>query len=45
MDSVLAGRERTWPAFAQQHYRNLHVYFRWVDAEGERLKIFNAGGY
>src|SRR5215469_4119183 len=29
-------RERTSPAFAQQHYRNLHVFFRWIEAEGER---------
>jgi len=33
---LLAERERTSPAFAQQHYRNLHVYFRWIEAEGER---------
>jgi site-specific recombinase XerD len=35
---LLAERERTSPAFAQQHYRNLHVYFRWIEAEGERLQ-------
>src|ERR1700722_6463282 len=29
-------RERTSPASAQKHYRNLHVYFRWIEAEGER---------
>lgn len=33
---LLAERERTSPAFSQQHYRNLHVYFRWIEAEGER---------
>jgi site-specific recombinase XerD len=33
---LLAERERTPSAFAQQHYRNLHVYFRWVEAEEER---------
>jgi integrase/recombinase XerD len=34
---LVAERERTSPAFAQQHYRNLHVYFRWIEREGERL--------
>jgi site-specific recombinase XerD len=34
---LVAERERTSPAFAQQHYRNLHVYFRWIEAEGKRL--------
>lgn len=34
---LVAERERTSPAFGQQHYRNLNVYFRWVEAEGERL--------
>ena len=33
---LLAERERTSSAFAQQHYRNLHIYFRWVEAEEER---------
>jgi site-specific recombinase XerD len=33
---LVAERERTSPAFAQQHCRNLPVYFRWIDAEGER---------
>ena len=31
---LLAECERTSPASAQQHYRNLHVYFQWIDAEG-----------
>jgi site-specific recombinase XerD len=35
---LLAERERTSPAFAQQQYRNLHVYFRWIETEGERLE-------
>jgi len=34
--SLLAECERTSPAFAWQHYRNLHVYFRWVEAKEER---------
>jgi len=33
---LLFERERTSAAFAQKHYRNLHVYFRWIEAEGER---------
>jgi site-specific recombinase XerD len=33
---LVSERERTSAAYAQQHYRNLHVYFRWIKAEGER---------
>jgi site-specific recombinase XerD len=33
---LVAERERTSAAFAQQHYRNLHVYFRWIEREGEQ---------
>jgi len=33
---LVSERERTSPAFAQQHYRNLHVYFNWIESEGER---------
>lgn len=33
---LLAERERTSAASAQKHYRNLHVYFGWIAAEGER---------
>jgi site-specific recombinase XerD len=33
---LVSERERTSAAFAQQHYRNLHVYFRWIEREGER---------
>ena len=29
-------RERTSAASAQKHYRNLHIYFRWIKDEGER---------
>ncbi len=28
-------RERTSPATAQRHYRNLHVWYAWLEAEGE----------
>jgi site-specific recombinase XerD len=31
---LVSWRERTSPTFGQQHYRNLHVYFRWIEAEG-----------
>jgi len=30
-----AERERASPATAQRHYRNLHVWFAWLEAEGE----------
>lgn len=30
-----AERERTSPATAQRHYRNLHVWFNWLEREGE----------
>jgi len=33
---LVAERERASAAYAQKHYRNLHVYFRWIEAEGER---------
>jgi site-specific recombinase XerD len=33
---LVSERERTSAAFSQQHYRNLHVYFRWIESEGER---------
>lgn len=33
---LVAERERTSPASAQKLYRSLHVYFRWIEAEGER---------
>ena len=33
---LLSEREQTSAASAQKHYRNLHVYFRWIEAEGER---------
>jgi site-specific recombinase XerD len=36
---LVAERERTSPAFAQQHYRNLHVYFNWIEREGERQAL------
>lgn len=29
-------RERTSPASAQKLYRSLHVFFRWIESEGER---------
>jgi site-specific recombinase XerD len=32
---LAAERDRTSPASAQKHYRNLHVYFGWLVAEGE----------
>lgn len=35
---LLAERERTSAAYAQQHYRNLHVFFGWLHAEGERTE-------
>ena len=31
---LLGEGERTSPAFAQQHHRNLHVCFRWIETEG-----------
>lgn len=33
---LVAERERSSPAWSQQHYRNLHVFFGWLAAEGER---------
>jgi integrase/recombinase XerD len=33
---LLAERDKTSAASAQKHYRNLHVYFGWLQAEGER---------
>lgn len=32
---LAAERDRTSPASAQKHYRNLRVYFHWLLAEGE----------
>lgn len=32
---LVAERDRTSPASAQKHYRNLHVFFGWLAAEGE----------
>jgi integrase/recombinase XerD len=32
---LAAERERTSPASAAKHYRNLRVYFNWLIAEGE----------
>ena len=31
----VAERERTTPAFSQQHYRNLSVFWNWLAAEGQ----------
>jgi len=31
---LLGQGERTSPAFAQQHHRNIHVCFRWIETEG-----------
>ena len=33
---LVAERERTTPAYSQQHYRNLSVFWNWLAAEGER---------
>ncbi|HTW01329.1 MAG TPA: phage integrase N-terminal SAM-like domain-containing protein, partial [Streptosporangiaceae bacterium] len=33
---LLSERERTSAASAQKHYRNLHVFFHWIETEGER---------
>src|ERR1700722_14524595 len=32
---LVAERERTTPAYSQQHYRNLSVFFHWLAGEGE----------
>ena len=33
---LVAERERTTPAYAQQHYRNLSVFWNWLVMENER---------